>query len=147
MFKSWVSLSTFQVSCVSRCRGKRAFSFTLWKSGFCVLEVWAFLITREVNRLWSVFPAKWRSCQAGVGCPEIGGPVPIWWLNGVCVRRAGNGAEPLRVGGPLGLKRRSVDSVGRRARTPKISPHRTAGGGRGCSVPVRAGPGADAQAP
>lgn len=23
------------------------------------------------NSLWSVVPAKWRSCQAGVGCPEI----------------------------------------------------------------------------
>ena len=43
-----------------------------------------------------MFPAKWRSCQAGVGCPEIwGGPVPIWWFNEVSIRRPRRGVWPL----------------------------------------------------
>lgn len=75
-----------------------------------------------------------------MGCPEIGGPGPIWWLSGVCARRARDGAQPLAVVGPVGPKRRNVDSVGLRAWTPNISPHRIAGGGTGAALGLRPGP-------
>lgn len=72
------------------------FLYPSGKPGFWVLEVWAFLITtNKVTVFGLCFRPNREAVRLGWVPLRFGGPVPIWWLKGVSVRRASREAWPL----------------------------------------------------